>query len=91
VRLTAKAYYQAGHGDAPLMVSSGADVDALVDALLAEPFSNSRANLYIVERPRINGFPDHEFGVVVDAEDGVGSLWYLGEGESWNSLGRRST
>jgi hypothetical protein len=88
---TAKAYYKRGHGENPVLLRTGEDVDSLVDALLVEPFSNSMANLYIVERPRVNGFPDHEFGVAVDAEDGVGSLCYLGEGESWNSLGDRST
>ena len=48
------------------------------------------ANLYIVGG-LVPTIPDHEFGVAVDAEDGVGSLWYLGDGDTWNSLGARST
>jgi hypothetical protein len=88
---SAEAYFKEEHRDSPVIVRTDADVDALIDALLAEPFSNSMANLYIVERiPGPKGITDHELGVGVDAEDGVGGLWYLGDGDTWFSLGERS-
>jgi hypothetical protein len=89
---SAEAYYEGNHRDQPVILRGDADVDALVDALMAGPFTNSMANLYIVERPRHpNGLPDHELGVAVDAEGNVGGLWYLNSAEgAWYSLGRRS-
>lgn len=87
----AETYYLHEHGDHPLVVRTDDDIDALIDALMAESFDHSLANLYIVERPlNTAGVPDHEFGVAVDAEREVGGLWYLGAGGSWYSLGARS-
>jgi hypothetical protein len=54
-----------------------ADVETLVDGLLAGPFTHSLAKLYIRERPlNAAGVPDHELGAGVDAERGVGGLRY---------------
>jgi hypothetical protein len=90
MNFTIQAYYRAEHGETPVIIRTADDVDALIDALLAESFSNSMAKLYVRERPSLIGdIPDHEFGVAVDAEDGVGGLWYLGDKKTWHSLGER--
>jgi hypothetical protein len=87
----AEAYYKAEHRDHPAVIHTDDDVDALIDELLGEPFDNSMANLYLLERLAVEGsIVKHEFGVAVDAEDGVGSLSYLGDGMSWTSQGGRS-
>lgn len=89
---SAETYYLLSHDEQPLLVRCDADVDALVDALLEQPFNNSLANLYIVERPLNDaGFPGHEFGVAIDAERMVGGLWYMGNSGSWYTLGSVST
>lgn len=89
---SAEVYYRHGHGSQPLIVRSEAQVDELVDALLAAPFDTSLATLYIVERPlNAAGFPDHEFAVGVDSEGGVGGLRYSGNSGTWYSLGTHSS
>lgn len=91
VSYSAKVYYKHGHGKNPVIVRSDADIDALVDALLAESFFNSMATLCVAERAvNAAGFPGHEFGIAVDNESGLGGLWYSGNGGSWFSLGVRS-
>ncbi|MBT8226775.1 MAG: hypothetical protein HKP61_17115 [Dactylosporangium sp.] len=86
-----EAYFDQDHGEHPIVVRRDEDMDALIDALLAQPFSNSMATLYVAERPlNAAGVPDHEFAIGVDAEDGVGSLWYMGAGGGWYSQGARS-
>jgi hypothetical protein len=88
---SAEAYYEHGHGEAPVIVRTDADVDALVDALLAQPPSNSVATLYIIERPHNTaGFPDHELGIGVYAVGGVGGVWYYNPGGNWYTLGAHS-
>jgi Immunity protein Imm1 len=88
---SAEVYYNGSHRDHPVIVRTDGEVDALIDALLAEPFSNSMANLYIIERPRPNGLADHELSIAVDADSGVGGLWYLNSVEgTWFSRGARS-
>ncbi|MFF0264695.1 Imm1 family immunity protein [Kribbella sp. NPDC004536] len=90
-----KAYYKHEHTDGGVLVTSTADVDALVEAMLAEPFENSVATLYIQQRPRNDrGYPDHELRVGLYPEGKVGSLRYVGkvDGETgaWYAVGRQS-
>ncbi|TCC39369.1 Imm1 family immunity protein [Kribbella sindirgiensis] len=90
-----KAYYKHEHTDGGLLVTSAADVDALVDAMLAEPFENSVATLYIQERPRNDrGYPDHELRVGLYPEGKVGSLRYAGNVDgvigAWYAVGQQS-
>lgn len=74
-----EAYYRHGHGDAPVRLSADVDVDAMVDALLAESFEYTIATLYHLGRPRtVHGHPDHELRVGIDAERGLGSLRHSG-------------
>lgn len=88
---SAEAYYEGDHRDHPVIVRCDDDVDALIDTLLANPFHNSMATLHVIERPGRNGRPDHELGVAVDAEGGVGGLWYLNStAGAWHTLGNRS-
>lgn len=88
---SAEAYFRHGHGPSPVVVHTAGDIDTLIDELLAEPRSNSLADLYIRERPLNSaGFPDHELGVGVDAARGVGGLSHLGPDGTWYTLGARS-
>ena len=63
----------------------------VVDQLLAEPFANSIAALYSLDRP-LNpaGVPDHELYLAVNARAGVGALRYQGE-RVWFSQGTPSS
>lgn len=88
---TAEVYYLHEHDGHPVIVRTDDEVDAFVNALLTQPPSNSMANLYIVERPHTNGYPDDELGVGVYADGGVGGLWYFGDGGTWHSLGAESS
>jgi len=45
--VTVKAYYRDEHGDNPVRIETADDLDALIDALLAEPYENSVAALYV--------------------------------------------
>lgn len=88
---SAEVYYEGDHRDHPVIVRGDDDIDALIDVLLASPFHNSMATLQVIERPRRGGRPDHEFGVAVDAEGGVGGPWYLDSAEgAWYTLGQHS-
>ncbi|GAB3832788.1 Imm1 family immunity protein [Kribbella italica] len=72
-----EAYYKNGAG--ATMLSSAADVDALVDAVLAEPFENSVIALYSNDRPQTEqGYPDHELRIALYAEAKVGGIRYAG-------------
>ena len=87
-----KAYYLHGHGDNPLVLHTPADVDALVDALLAQTWENRTAALYHMDRPTTDlDLPDHEFHVAVDPDTHTGALRYMGEwqgqGGTWFSQG----
>jgi immunity protein Imm1 of predicted polymorphic toxin system len=76
---TAEAYFRHEHADAPVRISTEADVDQLIDDLLAEDYENSVATLYIDGRLNAAGVPDHELLVGVNNEEGkVGSLRYMG-------------
>ncbi|MDX2972365.1 Imm1 family immunity protein [Kribbella solani] len=76
-----EAYYKHGHGDNPVILTNAADADALVDAMLAEPFQNSVAALYDLDRPGVEAapeIPDHELRIAVDAKADVGGIRYAG-------------
>jgi len=85
---TARAYYQHGHDDNPIVIATVEDVQALVDAMLRQPVENSAAALYIAERPRHEiGVPDHElrFGVLADRKRG--SIRYVNGLDAWYAAG----
>ncbi|GAA0947848.1 hypothetical protein GCM10009554_44890 [Kribbella koreensis] len=74
---TVRAFYKNGAG--PTLLTSAADVDALVDAVLAEPFENSVVALYSEARPLLeSGVRDHELRIGIDAEAKVGGIRYAG-------------
>jgi hypothetical protein len=86
-----QAYFRHEHDEAPVVIGNADDADRLVDALLVEPFDNSMCTMYSTGRPELpDGLPDHEFAVAVNAEDGVGGLWYSGDDGSWFSRGTPS-
>jgi hypothetical protein len=75
---TVRAFYKNGAG--PTLLTSAADVDALVDAILAEPFENSVVALYCEARPLLgSGVRDHELRIGIDAEAKVGGIRYAGD------------
>jgi hypothetical protein len=90
---TVRAFYKNGAG--PTLLTSAADVDALVDAVLAEPFENSVVALYSEARPLLDsGVRDHELRIGIDAEAKVGGIRYAGDDGSargvWYVLGKPS-
>ncbi len=87
-----KAYYKHEHGEQPLRLETAADVDQLIDGLLAEDYSNSVAALYAEGRLNAAGVPDHELLVAINNEDGdVGALRYMGGGGTYYSQGEAGT
>lgn len=90
--MSVEAYYKS---DQPAMIDTPKQMDELIDNLLNEPFDNSIAALYHLDRPT-NSFdlPDHEMYVAVNAQDKIGGVYYMGQhhGEhgSWYSKGRLS-
>jgi len=75
---TVRAFYKNGEG--PTLIDTPADIDALVDAVLAETFENSVITLYSTTRPLMDsGVPDHELRVAIFAEAKVGGIRYAGD------------
>lgn len=75
---TVRAFYK--NGASPTLLTSTADVDALVDAVLAEPFENSVVALYSEARPLLDsGVRDHELRIGIDGEAKVGGIRYAGD------------
>lgn len=75
---TVRAFYKNGAG--PTLLTSAADVDALVDAVSAEPFENSVIALYSEARTLLeSGVRDHELRIGIDADAKVGSIRYAGD------------
>lgn len=75
---TVEAFYK--NVDAPTLIETPEDVDALIDAVLAEPFANSVIALYSTARPLMeSGVPDHEMRVAIYAEAKVGGIRYAGD------------
>lgn len=88
---TVQGLFTAAHGQAPVRITTAAEMDEFLDALLKEPFDNSVAALYVEGRLNHHGVPDHELLLAVAAEDGVGGLWYTGpDGESLVAKGATS-
>jgi hypothetical protein len=87
----AEAYFKHSHGENPVRVTSPDDVDALIDAMLAESFANSLAVLYLCDRPELaGGGPDHEVRIGVNGEDKVGSICLVLDGRVWFTKGERT-
>jgi hypothetical protein len=85
---TARAYYQHGHDDNPVVIATAEDAQALVDAMLRQPVENSTAALYIAERPRHEiGVPDHELRLGVLADRKLGSIRYVSGLDAWYAVG----
>ncbi len=75
---TVRAFYK--NGEEPTLIDTPADIDALVDAVLAEMFENSVITLYSTARPLMDsGVPDHEMRVAILAEAKVGGIRYAGD------------
>lgn len=75
---TVRAFYKNGEG--PVLIDTADDVDALIDAFLAEPFENSVIALYSTARPLMeSGVPDHELRIAIYAEGKVGGIRYAGD------------
>jgi hypothetical protein len=75
---TVRAFYKNGAG--PTLLDTHEDVDALVDAVQAEPFENSVITLYSTARPLMeSGVPDHEMRIAIHAEAKVGGIRYAGD------------
>ncbi|MFI5708969.1 Imm1 family immunity protein [Kribbella sp. NPDC051620] len=75
---TVRAFYKNGEG--PTLIDTPADVDALIDAVLAEPFENSVITLYSTARTLMeSGVPDHEMRIAIFAEAKVGGIRYAGD------------
>jgi hypothetical protein len=90
-RYAVVAYWRHAHGDAPVVAHTAADIDELVDRLLAEPFDHSVATVYAIGRPLNKlGLPDHELRVAIDATSQVGALRYMGGAGTWYSHGPRN-
>ena len=88
---TVEAYFRHEHGDDPIRISTEADVDRLIDDLLAEDYENSAATLYVDGRLNAAGVPDHELLVGVNNADGdVGSLRYMGSPGTFYGTGQTS-
>jgi hypothetical protein len=84
----AEAYFKHSHGENPVRVISPEDVDALIDAMLAESFANSLAVLYLRDRPELEGGgPDHEIRIGVNDDDKVGSICLVLDGQVWFTKG----
>lgn len=70
-----EARYRRADMHVPVLVSTEADVDSLIDALLAGPPSHDVAHLVSRARPMTwSGFPDHELSVGVNRGGQVGAL-----------------
>lgn len=90
-----EAYYRHEHDDRPVVIRTEADIDQLVDDLLAESFDHTQAALYLAERPLTEqGYPDHDFRVGINAERKVGGLKFAGpvDGSAgvWYAAGEQS-
>ncbi|MDX6236134.1 MAG: hypothetical protein QOG10_949 [Kribbellaceae bacterium] len=88
---TAEAYFKHSHGEHPVRVTSPDEVDALIDAMLAESFANSLAVLYLRDRPELeSGGPDHEVRIGVNGDDKVGGVCLVLDGQVWFTKGQHT-
>ncbi|MET7334515.1 Imm1 family immunity protein [Nonomuraea sp. NPDC005650] len=87
-----EAYYASSHRDAPELLATPEDVDALIDTLLSMPDTHRVAALFVAERVDPDtGFPDHELYLAVNGDAGVGALKYADPAGNWASSGRPET
>ncbi|MCA2216319.1 Imm1 family immunity protein [Jidongwangia harbinensis] len=85
---TVEARYRRGHAQAPALLRSPDDVDAMIDALLAGPEDENLAQLHSLERDTLlSGSPDHELLVGVDRTLQVGILTFMDAGGNWVTVG----
>ena len=76
---TLRAFYKHDQDPDPWIVSNADDVDALIDAVLAESPTNSVIALYVSERPKTeHDMPDHELRVAINQESKIGGVRYAG-------------
>ncbi|MER6452745.1 Imm1 family immunity protein [Streptomyces sp900105245] len=76
-----QAYYRHEHGDNPVVLQGPADVDTLIDDLLASDPSENMAALHSLERPLMPaGVPDHELLVGADGHLQIGVLGFMDDG-----------
>jgi hypothetical protein len=92
---TVRAFYKHDQQPDPWILSSPDDVDALIDAVLNEPPTNSVIALYVAERPKTeHDMPDHELRLAINQETKVGGLRYAGPADDaagvWYARGRDS-
>lgn len=86
---TAEAYFRHEHDEQPVRISTEADIDRLIDDLLAEDYENSAATLYVEGRLNSAGVPDHELLVGIDNAGGIlGSLRYMSEAGTYYGAGQ---
>ena len=87
-----EAFYLFEHEEAPIILRTPTDADALIDALLEQGWENRTAALYHMDRPTTDlDLPDHEFHVAVDPDTNTGALRYMGDWQgqdgTWFSQG----
>ncbi|MGW0804744.1 Imm1 family immunity protein [Nonomuraea sp. NPDC002799] len=74
----AEARYQLEHGNAPALLTTPEEADALIDKLLTGPPLQNLAQIHSLERQRMpSGYPDHELLVGADGDRQVGILAFL--------------
>lgn len=79
-----EARYRREHGEAPVILTTSEDVEALIDALLTGPSYHNLAQLHSLDRPLLpSGYPDHELLVGVNRDLPVGVLAFM-DAESGN-------
>jgi hypothetical protein len=83
-----EAYYRPQHDDNRELLTTSADVDALIDSLLAGPTQQNLAELHSLERaPLPSGTPDHELLVGADQMLQVGVLEFMDASGNWTTVG----
>jgi hypothetical protein len=70
-----EARYRREHGEAPVILTTREDVEALIGALLTGPSYHKLAQVHSMDRPLLpSGYPDHELLVGVNRDLPVGVL-----------------
>lgn len=86
-----EAYYRPQHDDKRELLTASADVDGLIDSLLAGPTQQNLAELHSLERsPLPSGTPDHELLVGADHRLQVGVLEFMDASGNWTTAGPKA-
>lgn len=86
-----EAYYRPQHDDKRELLTASADVDGLIDSLLAGPTQQNLAELRSLERsPLPSGTPDHELLVGADHRLQVGVLEFMDASGNWTTAGPKA-